>query len=40
MMQMGAGGAIASPRDARVGNEGQTLGFNLLKPSLTLEADI
>lgn len=40
LMQMGAGGAIASPRDARVGNEGQTLGFNLLKPSLTLEADI
>lgn len=40
LMQMGAGGAIASFGDERVGTESQTLSFNLLKPSLTTEAHI
>lgn len=40
LMQMGAGGAIASFDDERVGTESQTLSFNLLKPSLTTEAHI
>jgi PAS domain S-box-containing protein len=40
LMHIGAGGAIASSRDERVGNEGQSLGFNLLKPSLTIEAHL